>query len=300
MIPDLKHVRGFLKIAQLHNFTRAAKALHLSQSALTVQIKQLEATLGITLFDRGRRGVTLTAAGREVLGPLERLVAEAERIVSHAHNITSINAGSITVAALPSISAELLPGVVRQFLTKYDGVRITIHDVSPDRVRNAVATRQADFGIGTVEADQRLEPTFIFRDNLILVVPPSHPFARQKSISLRDLPSERIILPSRESDVRRMIDASLHTEKIALNPFFETNLIPTALGMVRNQLGLAILPGSVVRNDVPGYISIPLQRPALHTEIQLLQLKGTILSPAAAAFARFVKTGLSKQSRQRL
>jgi DNA-binding transcriptional LysR family regulator len=96
MIHELRHIRAFLKIAETRNFTRAASDLHVSQSALTVQVQQLEESLGIRLFDRNKRGVTLTAAGKDVFGPLQRLFNDAQTIVAHARDLSSASTGFVS------------------------------------------------------------------------------------------------------------------------------------------------------------------------------------------------------------
>lgn len=133
MIHELRHIRAFLKIAEARNFTRAAKDLHVSQSALTVQVQQLEESLGIRLFDRGRRGVMLTAAGKDVFGPLQRLFNDAQTIVGHARDLSSASTGFVSIAALPSVCAGALPKLVRSFLESYPGIRVQISDVIAER-----------------------------------------------------------------------------------------------------------------------------------------------------------------------
>src|SRR5271166_1100933 len=113
---ELRRIRAFLKVAELMSFTRAAAELHVSQSALTVQVKQLEEELDVLLFDRNKRGVAITAAGRDLLAPLQRFVLDAESIVGYARDISAVRTGNIAVAALPTIAADLLPRAMRGFL----------------------------------------------------------------------------------------------------------------------------------------------------------------------------------------
>src|SRR5690606_22713449 len=112
MLGDLKQLRAFLAIARLGNFTRAAQELNLSQSALTTQIQQLESHLHTQLFDRNRRYVSMTPQGRELWPRIERLVLEIEALVTHARDTNDPERGSVTVAALPSLAAGLLPQAI--------------------------------------------------------------------------------------------------------------------------------------------------------------------------------------------
>ena len=108
MTTELRHIEAFLAVARLRHFTRAAAALHLSQSALTVQIRQLEAALGVRLFDRNNRRVALTQAGRDLVAPFERISADVTAVIQHARDLSTHQRGTVTVGALPSVAAGVL------------------------------------------------------------------------------------------------------------------------------------------------------------------------------------------------
>ena len=195
MIHELRYIRAFLKIAETRNFTRAASDLHVSQSALTVQVQQLEESLGVRLFDRNKRGVTLTAAGKDVFGPLQRLLNDAQNIVEHARDLSSASTGFVSIAALPTVCAGPLPELVRSFLESYPGIRVQISDVIAERVREAVLKREVDFGIGTLHGrDAELHATPLFQDRLVVFTPPGHPLAEKHSVTIREAFSPRIDL----------------------------------------------------------------------------------------------------------
>ena len=225
---ELRQVRAFLKVAQLESFTRAAAELHISQSALTVQIKQLEEELGVLLFDRNKRGVTITAAGRDLHGPLERLLFDAETIVDYAHDISAVKTGLVTVAALPTIAADLLPRTIEEHRRLHPGIRIAVQDVVADRVRELVLKRAVDLGVGTAaKRDREIAAKPLFHDFLAAFVPVTHP----------------------------------------LNILQEANYMPTALAMVRSGLGITILPESAADWSRGDLVRIPIQKPALSRQI---------------------------------
>lgn len=284
MIHELRHLRAFLKIAETRNFTRAANELHVSQSALTVQVQQLEESLGVQLFDRNKRGVTLTAAGRDVFGPLERLFNDAQAIVEHARDLSSASSGFVTIAALPTVCAGLLPQLIRTFIEDHPGIRVQIKDVVAERVREAVLKREVDFGIGTRHgrvADLRATP--LFHDRLVVFTPVHHPLSTKRKISLREAAAYGLILPSRNSSVREAVEAIAHRERLALDMRHETSFMPTALALVRVGLGIAILPESAAGSGTAEFVRIPLNNSSSTRQIELLQRSGATLSPAAEA-----------------
>jgi len=290
MIHELRHIRAFLKISETRNFTRAANDLHISQSALTVQIQQLEESLGVQLFDRNKRGVTLTAAGRDVYGPLQRLFNDAQAIVDHTRELSSATTGFVSIAALPTVCAGVLSELVQSFIGMHPGIRIQISDVIAERVREAILKRQVDFGIGTRHGrDADLRATPLFQDRLVVFVPAGHPLARRDAITLREATEFDLILPVRDSSVRETVEAIAHRERLAVEAQYETNFMPTALAFVRAGLGIAILPESAAGHEANGFARIPINNRFSSREIELLQRRDSTLSPAAESFVQHLR-----------
>lgn len=290
MIHELRHIRAFLKIAETRNFTRAANDLHVSQSALTVQVQQLEESLGVQLFDRNKRGAMLTAAGKDVYGPLQRLFNDAQAIVEHAHELSSASSGFVTIAALPTVCAGVLPELVQSFVKDHPGIHIQISDVVAERVREAVLKRQVELGIGTRHGgDADLHATPLFQDRLVAFAPAGHPLATSRAITLRGASAYDLILPNRDSSVREAVEAIAHRERLALQTRYETNYMPTALAFVGAGLGIAILPESAAGRETAQFLRIPIDSRFANRQIELLQRRDSALSPAAEKFAQHLR-----------
>ena len=299
MIHELRHIRAFLKIAETRNFTRAANDLHVSQSALTVQVQQLEESLGVRLFDRNKRGVTLTAAGKDVFGPLQRLFNDAQTIVEHARDLSSASTGFVSIAALPTVCAGPLPELIRSFLESHPGIRVQISDVIAERVREAVLKREVDIGIATLQGrDAELRSTPLFQDRLVVFAPPGHPLSEKHTVTLREASAHGLILPGRASSVREAVEAIAHRERLLLDIRHETNFMPTALGFVRANLGIAILPETAAGTDTSDIMIVPFNNRFLNRQIELLQRRDAALSPAAESLARHLLQKLHAGKRE--
>ncbi len=297
MIHELRHVRAFLKLAETRNFTRAASELHVSQSALTVQIQQLEDSLGILLFDRNKRGAILTEAGRDVSGPFQRLLEDAEAIVHNAKDLSSARVGTVTVAALPTVAATILPAVLGRFQRTHPQVRVLVQDVVAEKVREALLKRHADIGIGTIRGKSgELLARPLFHDRLVIFAPHNHPLVTRREVSLREVSTYPLILPSRDSSVRESVDAIAHREHVVIEPRYETNFMPTALSLVLNGLGIAILPESAAGKDSDDFARIPMGKHGSERNVQLLQRADRTLSPAAQALITCLETYVKEQT----
>ena len=155
MISDLRHIRAFLALSRARSFTRAAAELHVSQPTLTVQIQRLETEVGVRLFDRNKRHVDLTQAGRDILVPLERILVDVEAIATSTEELLAHRRGLVTVAALPSMAAALLPRAIRTLSESHPGITVRVHDGVAGTVNALVKSGQVDFGISSQTTGDR-------------------------------------------------------------------------------------------------------------------------------------------------
>ncbi|HEX7730199.1 MAG TPA: LysR family transcriptional regulator [Terracidiphilus sp.] len=291
MIQDLHHVRAFLVAARVGNFTRAAQELRLSQSAFTVQIRQLEEALGVRLFDRGKHGAALTPAGREVHPHLERIILDAEAVVARTRQLTDMQRGVVSIAALPSAAVYLLPRHIAQFRQSHPGIEVQIHDVVAGKLIEAVKNETADFGIGVplLRADRDLTLTPLLTDRLCVFLPLNHHLVHQKNLTLSDVARQPLIVTGRESSVRELLDQAFRQNKLLPQIAYEVNYMATAVSMTKAGLGIAVLPEVVATmGDSSGLRAVPIVRPVLTREIFILQRKGRSLSPAAVEMIRII------------
>lgn len=298
MIEDMRHIRAFLAVARLCNFTRAATELCISQSALTVRIKQLEESLGVVLFDRGKRRASLTQAGNDVLIPLEKILVDTEALVSRTRELTSLRRGMVTIAVLPSLAAQIAPHAIKQFTKLYPGVEIRIRDIVAERIIDAVRKEEVDFGIGSrLRKDGELKSRVPLVDRLCAIAPKAHPLARRDSVMLKELMVYPLIVTGKDSSVREVLEGTLKREKLSLTIAYETNYMSTAIGLVKAGLGIAILPEAGADMDKSGDIEpIRINKPSLSRKIEIIQKKERSLSPSAAQLVEIFRQAIANPS----
>jgi len=283
MLGDLKQLCAFLAIARLGNFTRAAYELHISQSALTIQIQQLEKHLRTELFDRNRRNVTLTPHGQELFPRIERLVAEIEDLVTHAREATDPDRGTVTVAALPSVAAGLLPRAIYRLNRDYPRITVRIRDTVAARLTYMIRNGEVDFGVGSpVKRDPELVWEKLMTDRFCAFVAPDYPWTKRNSVKFKDLAGPPLILPVRESSIRMHIEAAADKNKISLPAAYEAVYNSTITAMAAQGLGVAILSDLVVRGeDTTRLRRISIEDPPLYRFIGILRRSGRSLSRPA-------------------
>ena len=298
MINEIRHIRAFLAVARHLNFTKAAHELHVSQSALTVQIQQLEEALGIRLFDRTNRRVVLTQAGIALIGPLQRILIDTENIVSHTRDISNLRRGVVSLAVLPSVAAGLLSEVLRQFTADYPGIVVHIHDVVADKVVELVKKEEVDFGIGTMRhSDRELTALPLFTNRLFAFLPVKHPLSSRASLTLHQLAKHPLVLTGKDSGVRAIVEDALQRSSLHGKYAYEVNYMPTLLSLVRAGFGIGILPEHAdAMGAFPELVKIPIGKPQLTRRIQIITRKGRNPSPSVQKMLDILRRVTSKAS----
>ena len=201
---DLRHLRAFVAVARHGSFTRAAKAVHISQPTFTVQIRRLETSLGVRLVDRNTRSVQLTPIGRELAPVLERILRDLDSALLNTRALSSRASGFVAIAALPSLSATVLPGIIAAFRHENPGIAIHLRDAVGIKVAGMVRTGEVDFGFGSLPVSEPdVEFTPLFNDRMSAIFPRHSPFGEKRSLSLKDLTASPLILMGRDSSVPR-------------------------------------------------------------------------------------------------
>ncbi len=168
---SVRQMRAFVAIGRLKSFTQAAALLHSTQPALSARIRELEIALDLRLFDRNTRSVRLTQAGEDLLPVVAQVLADLGSLLERAKDVATRNTGRVTIAALPSISSELLPATVARFARRYPGVSIGMRDAVADRVLELVRNREVDFGVTSVGGgDPKLDFTPLLFDRIVAVL----------------------------------------------------------------------------------------------------------------------------------
>ncbi len=287
---SLRQLQAFSAVARLGSFTKAASALHTTQPALSVQISQLEDALGLKLFDRTTRTVGITRVGQELLPRAERTLAELNGIVTSATGLGTRSTGRVLVAALPSVASSLLPEAISGLRREFPGIAVVLTDALGERIIELVKAHEVDFGIsGFPPAEARLLFSPLGSDEMVAVSLPTGAFAKAHRTTPAELASHPLVLMSRDSSVRRIVEEAFAAAGQLTAPVHEPTYMSTAIAMVRAGLGIAILPSSA--SEVRAASDLVCHRiasPIMGRRIGILSTRRD-LSPAAEAFRKHLK-----------
>ncbi|RFU47334.1 LysR family transcriptional regulator [Paraburkholderia sp. DHOC27] len=284
---NLREIRAFIAVAEAGSFTRAALRLHLSQPALTVQIRRLEEMVGARLFDRNSRNVALTPVGRELLPVLQKSLREMEHVLLDARALSDGSTGTVRIACLPSFAASLLPDLVLDFRQQVPGAAFDIRDVVANGVNALVRSEQVDLGLtGGEPDDPLLEVLHAGEDRLCIVCPLDHPLTKKRRVTLESLTAYPLVLTASGTSVRAVVASAFEEAGVTLAPTCEPMYMMTAVGMVRAGLGLTILPSSAREILAePSVVALAIDDARFVRPIALIKKRGRTLPPVTEAFA---------------
>ena len=244
---SFRQIEVFLAVADTLSFSRGAHACHMSQPALSANIKKLEEVLDARLFDRHTKNVALTAVGREFYGLAERLAANMAQAQVRMQDFISGKHGSLTVVAGPSVAASFAPMAIAEFLRIHPHIEVKFHDELSDIGVDMVRSGAADVALipeqGRAE-DLRQET--LYRDHLIFVCPHAHPLAKQVAVSWRDIASWPQVTVKSISSLRRIVDQQLARHGGSGRAAYEVVHISTMLALIGAGLGVGVLPESLL------------------------------------------------------
>lgn len=283
---DMRQLRAIIAVAEHGSFTRAAMALNLSQPALTVQVRALEEALGLRLFDRNTRNVALTRVGRGLLAELPRLLRELDTLLDETRQLARMAGGMVRIAVLPSFASSQLPDVISGFRALHPEIGFTLRDVIASGVAELTLAEEVDLGItgGPVE-DAELELLLSSVDRMHAVFPAGHALDDGTSPTLAAVTRHPLVLMSRATSVRAVVDAAIVAEGLAAEVTAEATYMSTAVGMVRAGMGIAILPETAMEIGALSMLrSALIDDPRLARSISVIKRRGRTLPPASLAF----------------
>ena len=273
-------------------FTAAAKATFISQPALSLAVKELEADLGTPLFDRIGRRVQLTAAGAALLGPARQVLRDLETGRAAVTAVTGLEAGVLSLACLPTLAADPMAGLIGRFRSKYPGVRVDL--AAPEDTRELfelVETGSSELGLSdALGVPDALQSTGLGIQVLVFIRPPGATSGVTTSAALIDFEDTLFVASPEGTSTRRLLDERLGSvglvPKLAVVSAQRDAILPLVLAGA----GAALVPESMalVAEQLGAVIARP-QPPAVR-ELALVHRPGA-LSPAAARFAELAVAG---------
>lgn len=283
---SLRQIEVFLAVARTMSFSQAAKLCHLSQPALSANVKRLEESLGARLFDRHTRKVSLTAVGQEFVNVASTLTENMELALVRMQDFVAGKRGRLVVAAAPSMAASFVPEVMAGFVKDHPNIDVELHDELSDVCIEMVRSGAADIALAPLKSKaEDLDQIELFRDHLVVICRAGHALSQHALIRWRDVQPYAHVVMNQSSSVRQLIDAEYARHGIKLRPAFEVAQVGTMLGLIAADLGVGELPESLIqRVDMKGLEYRRISSKAAYRTICAITFRSRSPTPAIAPF----------------
>ncbi len=285
---ELSQLEVFLAVAHEHRFSRAAEKLHRTQSAVSQTIRKLEDELGEALFDRSSREGVLTDAGHVLYEYAEKLLNLRQDAHESLMELRELQKGKLVIAANEFTALYLLP-VLAEFRRLHPMIKITVQRALGSRIPDDVLQHSAEVGVLSYKPEEpRLHSVVTYLDELVLVVPPKHPLAAAREVSIRQLGAESFVAHIVSSPYREKVLQTFERHKTPLHMDLELPTLQAIKQFVAMGNGVAFMPEMSVEAELARgeLISIPVRELRVQRKLRLIYRKEAGLSHAARAFLK--------------
>jgi DNA-binding transcriptional LysR family regulator len=292
---ELRQIRSFLSVAETLHFGRTAELIHISQPALSLQIRALEQEIGVRLFERNRRKTTLTPAGLAFRNDAAAALLRLEQAIRNSRLAASGKAGLLRIGFISTAGQEILPNVVRLFKQLSPEVEFSLRSVPTTGQLQMLRSGSLDIGFLRLPIAEQsaFEVVTVHREPFVLVVPSSHKLAKRRSVRLSEVSHESFVMYERAyaEGFHDLILSTLRTAGIVPHISQTAAEMSTLISLVDAQMGIAILPASTVKHSVTSVVACEIQGELPESEIALVSDKRD-RAPVVDAFRTFALKSL--------
>lgn len=285
---EFRQLRYFVKVAELRSFSEASKALFISQSTLSQQIKQLEEELGVELLVRDSRHVSMSDYGEQYLPYAKQVLKDVDTSTERMNDVRQLKIGTLNVGATYTF-CPLLADTVRDYMKKYPGIKLKIYCRSMENLMEMLEHGQLDVALSykPLQSYDDIDSHILFNSNLCVIAGKDNPVAKKERIRLAELENLPLVLPAKGLQARNAFDSLLYGQNFKFDVRLEINDLSMLLDMVSRTNLVTLLSGATIHSN-KNFVAISLDHP--HSEMQgsFHLLKGTYSKNATKEFLKML------------
>ena len=285
---EFRQLRYFVKVAELRSFSEASKALFISQSTLSQQIKQLEEELGVELLVRDSRHVSMSDYGEQYLPYAKQVLKDVDTSTERMNDVRQLKIGTLNVGATYTF-CPLLADTVRDYMKKYPGIKLKIYCRSMENLMEMLEHGQLDVALPykPLQSYDDIDSHILFNSNLCVIAGKDNPVSKKERIRLAELENLPLVLPAKGLQARNAFDSLLYGQNFKFDVRLEINDLSMLLDMVSRTNLVTLLSGATIHSN-KNFVAISLDHP--HSEMQgsFHLLKGTYCKNATKEFLKML------------
>ncbi|MDQ3373488.1 MAG: LysR family transcriptional regulator [Acidobacteriota bacterium] len=299
---EIRQLKAFLAIAEAKTFTAGAKQVNITQAAISMQIRQLEDEVGLTLFTRTPRRVIITEAGEYLLQRARRILREHDSALAEIAELAGAEHGRLRIGSASAMFATAqLPQILEKLKGKYSSAEITVSSGTSHALVEKIMHGEIDIAFVSLPVENsNIQTDLLFSDEIVAIAHPKHPLAKEKFISAATLAGEHLILGEQGGNTRRMIDDFFSTANVRPNVVMELSRQEAINKMVENQMGVGISGAKNVAQEIreKRLVSWMIEGAEIKWDLGLARLRGGYFSPIAKEFVRFCKESFKEREKE--
>ncbi|WP_077196203.1 LysR substrate-binding domain-containing protein [Prevotella ihumii] len=285
---ELRQIRYFLKVAELLNFSEASKALFISQSTLSQQIRQLENEFDTILFERNSHEVSLTEAGEKLISYAQKIVIDADACQQKMDDLKDVLTGELNIGVTFTFS-PLLTETVLEFIKLYPNVRLNIYYKTMEELMEMLLNREVDFVLAfkPTRKYERIDSHVLFSNHLSAVMSSEHPLAKKKTVSIDELAQYDLAMPARGLQARNSFEDQVTSASNNFKIRLELNDVSILLKLIRHSKMITVLAEASI-HDEEGLVGVPLETSDTDMEGCIHQIKQAYVKHSAREFYKLL------------
>lgn len=298
---EIRQLRAFVAIADTGTFTAGAARVHVTQAAISMQIRQLESEVGARLFVRAPRRVILTEAGEQLLQRARQILREHEAALAEIAELTGAQRGRLRIgSASAMVLTEALPKILKELRKQHGKAEIMVVSGTSKALVEQILAGELDVAFVSLPVEAgAIETERLGSDSLVAIASPRHRLAAQRTVSPYALAGEKLILGERGGNTRRLLDQFFSQAGVAINVSMELSRQAAIKRMVEEDMGVGIVPLDSVREEVAKgrLVRWWIEGAQINWELGLARLSGSYESPIMQSFIRLVRNYFSAVSK---
>src|SRR5437762_81315 len=286
-------LKVFCDLAETESFTKAAQINNVTQYTVSQQISSLERTFNSLLIERSKKKFRLTREGQVLYDYSKEILQTYEALFSRLQEIKDIISGTIRVATIYSIGLHDLPAYLKKFLKAYSTVNVHVEYRRANQVYEDVMGNVVDLGlVAYPQRDPKLEIVPLRKEMLVVICHPQHPFAKLKSMKLKDIAGQKFVGFEPDIPTRRAIDKVFKENNVAVQHVMEFDNIETVKRAVEIDAGVAIVPQGTITQEVhkQTLAEVRFEDAEFFRPLAAIYKKNKVLSPAIKQFVALLKS----------
>lgn len=294
---DMRNLSYFIAVAKFKSFTKASENIHISQSALSKAVKNLEDELKVTLIDRSSRNIKLTDAGEIVFEKGLKIKESFHDLTLELYDLMNLEQGEIKIGIPPIIGYLFFPKILKGFNSLYPNIKIHLSEEGAEKIKQEVRDGLIDLGIVMLPADpEEFEVTPFIQDEFTLFINRSHPLAQKDQIEMKELKNEKFIIFKKGFTLHKRILQECQDAGFSPNVAYECSEWDFMSGLIGENLGISIFPRLVIHRIDPEVIkSIEIVNPRMPWQLGIIVKKGKYASFAIREFIQYINSQVLDQ-----